>query len=104
MSEEILWKVTYIPGKEEVYLRRLIGQLYDENDAPDPEEEELAFVHKNCIGIYTAFKLNFEQMTNKEFRILLRREDLTEVFILKYSDVAECFGMKSKPVVLFMPN
>lgn len=106
---EILWMVTYEPGMEEVYLHRLIriGQLYDENDAPNPEEEELAFIRKNYKGIYTAFNLNHEQMTNGEFRILLQKKDLTSVFIQKYPEVAKDFGMKSESEpdeVLFMPN
>jgi hypothetical protein len=109
MMREILWMVTYEPGMEEVYLHRLIriGQLYDENDAPNPEEEELAFIRKNYKGIYTAFNLNHEQMTNGEFRILLRKKDLTDLFRVKYPEVAEDFGMKkseSQHVVLFMPN
>ena len=97
MSEEFLWNVTHIPGKEEVYLHRLIGQ--DENDGPNPKEKELAFVRKNRDGSYTALNPKMGEMTNADFRILLQGKDLTEVFKLKYPEVAEHFGMKRQPCI-----
>lgn len=97
-----------MPNKEDASLYLVHGNHYDEYDednAPYSEEVRLAFIiRRHADGKFAAFNMDFTEMTHAEFRILLRRVDLTEVFILKYSDVAECFGMISKPVVLFMPN
>ena len=105
-----IWQLTIVRGKEDARLYLVHGihyDEYDEDNAPYSEEVKLAFIiRRHADGKFAAFNLDFTEMTNAEFRILLRREDHTHVFIDTYPDVAEDFGMisKSNHVALFMPN
>lgn len=102
-----IWEV-FKSEYEEVFLYPVHGEKYDQYDEGGLSISKNlklgAYVlRRHADGKYAAFNLNYTEMKHVEFRKLLFRNDLTEVFILKYPEVAKDFGML-EPDVLFMPN